>query len=138
MGREGRERKDRERERGGEWEKRGVGVRGEKWRERETREWEKRGVGERGEREWVEGERREWAKKGNQRTQKRAVSGAFLVFGGNGKREGRWWWSGRMPNTKTRRFGHVLGVREDGVGMGMWWCSREGGADGQVALTQNT
>ena len=46
------------------------------------REWEKRGVGER---ERVEGERREWAKKGNQRTQKHAVSGAFLVFGGNGK-----------------------------------------------------
>ena len=41
----------------------------------------------RGERERVEGERREWAKKENQRTQKHAISGTFLMFEGIGGRE---------------------------------------------------
>ncbi len=102
----------------------GGGERGERSEVRERSEREgKRGSEERREKREGEGERRErrvWARKGNQGTQKHAISDAFLVFDGKGKREGRWWWSGRMPNTKNAPEA------------ARFWCSREGGAGGEV------
>ena len=88
---------EKERKRG---ERGGENGRRERGR-REGRERGERRERERGEKREGEGERRErrrvWARKGNQGTQKCAVSDEFLVFYGKGKREGRWWWSGRMP-----------------------------------------
>ena len=86
------------------------GGRGEREKERKRGE---RG-GESGRREGKRGER------------KCAVLGAFLVFDGMGKQEGRWWWSGRMPNTKNAPKAACF------------QCSREGGAGGEVEITQDT
>ena len=96
-------------------------------RRKRRREWEKRRGEGRGERERREERerRRVWARKGNQGTQKRAVLDMFLVFDGKGKREGRWWWSGRMPNTKNAPEA------------ARFRCSREGGAGGEVEITQD-